>query len=221
MKILIASLLLSATAFGQSADNAKIITFNRADTEHCGVVVVEGKPLLQSTYEGTRVAIGMPQNLQGGEFAVFVYVYQVASGSVKVAPKEFFAVYSDAAHTRFPYYDKESELEMNARAKAVAAGQSGANSQLDMGMLGRDAGGAGDRGAPDGTPNSGKDATAGAQSPGAAGPLVFLRKTTLKQGAGAAGLVFFRKPKGAKIRVSPSDMLDQIDIAVNGVVFRF
>ena len=212
MKILAASLLLSAAAWGQSADNAKIITFNRADTEHCGVAVVEGKPLLESTYGGTRVAIGMPRNMQDGEFAVFVYVYQVAAGSVKVTPKEFFAVYSDAAHTRFPYYDKESELEMNARAKAIASGQSGANVQLDMGMLGRDA-------APAGA--GGKGAPAGAQSPAAAGPLVFLHKATLKQGAGAAGLVFFRKPKGAKIQVSPSDMLDQIDIAVNGLVFRF
>ncbi len=221
MRILAASLLFSAAAVGQSADNAKIITFNRADTEHCSVAVVGGKPLLESTYGGTRVAIGMPQNMQDGEFAVFVYVYQVAGGSVKVAPKEFFAVYSDAAHTRFPFYDKAAELEMNARAKAIAGGQSGANLQLDMGMLGRDAGGAGGNGPPGGKVPPGKDGAAGAQIPATGGPLAFLNKTTLKQGAGIAGLVYFRKPKGAKIQVAPTDMLGEIDIPVNGVVFRF
>ena len=47
-------------AFGQSP--GKIITFNRADTEHCKVISAGGKPLLQSTYEGTTVAIALPLN---------------------------------------------------------------------------------------------------------------------------------------------------------------
>ena len=50
---------------------------------------------------------------------------------------------------------------------------------------------------------------------------VFLEPAKLKQGSKAAGLVYFRKPKGSKIEVRPTDMLDEIDIRVNGILFRF
>jgi hypothetical protein len=33
--------------------------------------------------------------------------------------------------------------------------------------------------------------------------------------------VFLRKPKGSKVEVSPSTMLEEIDIPINGVIFRF
>ena len=58
-----------------------------------------------------------------------------------------------------------------------------------------------------------------AQSPPATA--VFLQPAKVKQGSRVAGLVFFRKPKGSKLQITPADMLDEIDIPVNGVVFRF
>jgi hypothetical protein len=52
-------------------------------------------------------------------------------------------------------------------------------------------------------------------------PPVFLRPTTVKPGSRASGFVFLRKPKGSKVVVNPAAMLDEIDIPVNGVIFRF
>jgi len=74
-------------AFGQSP--GKIITFNRADTEHCKVIGAGGKPLLQSTYEGTTVAIALPINRGNGDFSIFVAVSRAGSGTIQVDPKDF------------------------------------------------------------------------------------------------------------------------------------
>jgi hypothetical protein len=52
-------------------------------------------------------------------------------------------------------------------------------------------------------------------------PPVFLRITTVKQGSRASGYVFLRKPKGSRVEVSPSTLLEEIDIPINGVIFRF
>lgn len=49
----------------------------------------------------------------------------------------------------------------------------------------------------------------------------FLKQGTLQPGTTAGGLVFFKKPKGAKLKIQPQDVLYQIDIPVNGTVFRF
>ncbi|MDE3187892.1 MAG: hypothetical protein KGM96_10275 [Acidobacteriota bacterium] len=220
MKALLASLLLSAAAFAQSPSaqpGPAIITFNRADAAHCKVALAGGKPLLETTYDGTTVAIGMPQNRGNGDFSVFVSVYRVAEGTVKVVPKSFAAVYSDPGHTRFPFFDMGAELEMAARARALAEGQSGAGEQLDMGVLNHAS-----------HPPSGAATTIGSsgipsdtQMPAVLSPAIFLHPATLKQGAGVSGFVFFRKPKKAKVEITPTGMLDQIDIPVNGVVFRF
>jgi hypothetical protein len=50
---------------------------------------------------------------------------------------------------------------------------------------------------------------------------VFLKLTTVKQGSKATGYVFLRRPKGSKIEVTPTAMLDEIDIPIDGVIFRF
>ncbi len=224
VKALLASLLLSAAAFAQSPSaqpgtqpGPTIITFNRADAAHCKVALAGGKPLLETTYDGTTVAIGMPQNRGNGDFSVFVSVYRVAEGTVKVVPKSFAAVYSDPGHTRFPFFDMGAELEMAARARALAQGQSGAGEQLDMGVLNHAS-----------RPPSGGATTIGSsgiasdtQMPAVLSPAIFLHPATLKQGEGVSGFVFFRKPKKAKVEITPTGMLDQIDIAVNGLVFRF
>jgi hypothetical protein len=52
-------------------------------------------------------------------------------------------------------------------------------------------------------------------------PPPFLRITTIKKGSNATGYVFLRRPKGSKVEVVPAAMLDEIDIPINGVIFRF
>ena len=50
---------------------------------------------------------------------------------------------------------------------------------------------------------------------------LYLHRSTLHQGSAAEGFVYFRKPKGSKLSIGSRDLLFQIDIPVNGVVFRF
>ena len=52
-------------------------------------------------------------------------------------------------------------------------------------------------------------------------PPVFLKHTTVKAGSQASGYVFLRKPKGFAQEITANSMLGEIDIPVNGVVFRF
>ena len=52
-------------------------------------------------------------------------------------------------------------------------------------------------------------------------PPVFLRRATVKQGSKVAGYVFIRRPKGSKVEVTPNGMLDEVDIPINGVIYRF
>ncbi len=217
-------ILLSFSALAQNPASEKTITFNRADKEHCKVVVVDGKPLLESSYGGTSVAIRMPVNMIG-EFAVFVLVSQVGAGGVEVEPKEFYAFYSDPAHTRFAFYDKAAEIEMHARAMATASGTSGANSQIDMGILGGPAGGPG-AGAGPSAGSMGNDTPPGQPPSSSARPQhapvsSFLKHGSVKQGSSLAGWVFFRRPKQAKLTIGPAGMLDEIDIRIHGVTFRF
>ena len=104
MKILTAFFLISAgLAYGQAP--GKMITFNKADTEHCKVVAVKGMPLLQSTYDGITVAIAMPMNRGNGDFSIFVVVSQTGAPPFQVNPKDFYALFSDQAHTRFEFHD--------------------------------------------------------------------------------------------------------------------
>jgi len=50
---------------------------------------------------------------------------------------------------------------------------------------------------------------------------MYLQKGDIKPGTGIAGWITLRQAKGHKIEVQPKDMLDEIDIPVNGVLFRF
>src|SRR4051812_46935833 len=105
VKVLVFWLLLSVPALAQSSDTPKILTFNQADTEHCKVIVLYGKPMLQSAYNGTTVAVAMPENHGPLGFSVLVSISRQEKGEADVAPKKFSAVYSDPAHTRFQYFD--------------------------------------------------------------------------------------------------------------------
>ena len=76
--------IFAGLAFAQAPD--KIVTFNRADTEHCKVIVASGTPLLQSTYDGTSVAIAMPIKRANGDFSVFVSISYAQHGTIQVDP---------------------------------------------------------------------------------------------------------------------------------------
>ena len=58
----------------------------------------------------------------------------------------------------------------------------------------------------------------------AAGPLtsaVYLRHGKIKQGQKIFGWVILRPEKGATAEVNATSMMDEIDILLDGVVFRF
>lgn len=211
MRLLIASFLVSVVASGQTPP--KMITFNQADKEHCKVVQADGKPLLESTYEGTSVAIAMPVNRGDGEFLIFVAVAQDAPGSVEVNPKEIYGIFSDSAHTRFAFYDKASEPHGPTGDSSMSADRAG----IDPGSLRP---GAQLGGRPPGAGPEGPDAPGGPTG-GAAAPAAYLRKHKIKQGEKIAGWVALRPAKGTSVDVHATDMLDEVNIPVNGIVFRF
>ena len=51
-------------------------------------------------------------------------------------------------------------------------------------------------------------------------PPAWFRGGKVKPGAGIAGWITLRKPSGETLVVHPTDMLDEIDIAANGILFR-
>src|SRR5450631_822857 len=235
MKSLIAYLVLSAAAIAQtSGSGPKIVTFNRADSEHCKVVVSNGKPLLESTYNGTTVAITMPQNWGNGEFSVFLAVAQVGAGEVQVDPKEISAVFPDPSRTTFRWFDKGHDLATQA-------------SLLSSGLGPPAAGPLGDSSSTSPLPNHPEQRPAASSNVGTTSdeearqlqsrndaksasnlpkldpthPPPLLKHTTVKKGATASGYVFLRRPKGSKLEAAPDSMLDEIDIPINGVIFRF
>jgi hypothetical protein len=240
MKLPALFLLLSTAALAQGTDTPKIVTFNPADKEHCKVGASNGKPVLESTFNGTTVAVTMPQNWGNGEFSVLVTVAQVGAGQAEVNPKEVSAVYPDPDHTRFRWFDKGHELDTQASMRAAGMVPGG-------GPAGPAGAGVGDSSSAAPPPNhperteqrdphvgerSGEEnrqlqlrngAGNGADLPGIdpMHPPVFLKHATVKAGATAAGYVFIRKPKGAQIEVTGSAMLDEIDIPVSGIIFRF
>lgn len=197
-----------------------MITFNRADTEHCKVVVVSGRPLLESTYDGTSVAIGMPVNRGNGEFSVFVAVSQSGPGSIQVNPKDFYALYPDPSRTRFTFYDKAAEM---GYAQALGLGTPAGSTSPPLGGGGLSPGSGGP--APgllgDDGPNSGSSPASKGSPPGSTMASIYFHRGKIKQGDRIAGWITLRQATRTKLVIRPTDMLDEIDIPVNGIVFRF
>jgi hypothetical protein len=216
MKRLALVLLLSGTALGQAP--SKLITFDRIDTAHCKVVVASGRPLLESTYEGTSVAITLPVNRGNGEFLIFVAISRAGAGAIRVDPQDFFGLYSDAARTRFVFYDKAAELAWQANGQAGSSDMSASNANVDPGSIrpGEVVGGPGGGGPPPGSGPPGGPPAAAALASSA-----YLRRSKVKPGEKVVGWVVLRQTKGAKIEVHSADMLGEVDIPVNGIVFRF
>jgi hypothetical protein len=240
MKGLIFLLLTSISVAGQVSGSVKVIAFDRADAEHCRVVTIEGRPMLQTVYGGTSVAVGLPVSTGGLDFRVFVVVRQTGPGKAQVKPQEFSALYSDPAHTRFSFYDKAAEVDKRkVLQETQESGIVAASSQADPGIQGA---------VPTPGPEADKDRQARSQHvkdqdpnapareqeqaqeenqskslPGSTmtPDELYLRRITLRQGSSVEGFVYFRKPKGSKLNIGSRNLLFEIDIPVNGVVFRF
>jgi hypothetical protein len=101
---------------------------------------------------------------------------------------------------------------------------SATNSQMDPATLrpGQVMGGAPPGAGPleSGAPGSpGPDgAAAGKEAPL---PTTYLRRSKVKQGDKIAGWVTLRRAKEPKVEVHSTDMLDEVNIPINGTVFRF
>jgi hypothetical protein len=240
--LLLLSLLSTTLAFGQGADDSRVVPFNRADTQRCKVTQVDGRELLESVYGGTSVAISLPVTTSDGEFQLYVAVRQIGPGGIEIKPQDFGAYYSDPFHTRFLYVDKAAEMRMReaaSRARTSDSGTVGANSRGDPEMPGNPP--------PPGSLNStaytgesravsGRDpnaperqkeearedqekisrlANSSDDQPG------FLSPGMIQQGASVSGFIYFKKPKGFKVKSGQPGVLYQIDIPVNGMIFRF
>jgi hypothetical protein len=240
MKGLVFLLLTSISVVGQVSNRVKVITFDRADPEHCKVVMIEGRPMLQTEYGGTSVAVGLPVRTDEQDFRVFVVVQQIGPGRVQVKPEEFSALYSDSAHTRFGFYDKAAEVgKRKVHQETQGSGIVSTSSAGHPEMPGLP---------PDDGPEPDMDRRARAQQTRAQDPNgptreqeeaneekernsgpgttltpeeLYLRPSTLRQQSSAEGFVYFRKPKSSKLNVGSQDLLFEIDIPVNGVLFRF
>ncbi len=217
MKTIAVFLIFAGLAYGQAP--GKIITFNKVDTEHCKVVTVSGKPLLQSTYDGITVAISLPINRGNGDFSIFVAISQAGTQTVRVNPKDFFGSYPDQNHTRFTFYDKAAEAGAPNHPQTADGGMPAASTKVDPGSI--RPGAMGSEGPPQGAgmPDAGMNGTAPKGSPNVSA--VYLSKGKVKPGTGIAGWITLRNSSGGKLEIHPTDMLDEIDIPVNGVVFRF
>lgn len=240
MKGLTFLLLTSISVMGQVSDKVQAITFDRADSVHCRVVKIEGRLMLQTDYGGTSVAVGLPVSTGDQDFSVFVVIQQTGPGQAQVRPKEFSALYSDPAHTRFSFYDKAAEMDKRqVQQQTEESGIVAASSQADPGMQGVPLAPAPEDDKarlateqrmknedPNGPTREQEQAREEKQSKSLPGSTVpptglYLRQSTVPQGRSAEGLVYFRKPKGSKLKIGSGDLLFEIDIPINGVVFRF
>jgi hypothetical protein len=240
MKGLAFLLLTSISVVGQVSGKVKAIAFGRADAEHCTVVTIEGRPMLQTVYGGTSVAVGLPVSTGNLDFRVFVVVRQTGPGKAQVKPQEFSALYSDPAHTRFWFYDKAAEVDKRKIPQQTQeSGIVAASSQGESGLPGvipapgpeadidrqarsqhvKDQ----DPNAPAREQEQAQEENQSKSLPGSTmtPDELYLRRSTLRQGSFAEGFVYFRKPKGSKLNIGSRDLLFEIDIPVNGVVFRF
>jgi len=237
MKRLGVLLLTCISAVGQVPGTVKVINFSRADREHCRLVRIEGRPMRESMYGGLSAAVGDPVSTKDGYFRVFVLVRQIGPGKTEVKPKEFFALDSDTAHTRFSFYDKAAEV-MERRTEDVAelhdasgtelpnspkrAGNSGSNASIGsskaakLGRLRKP-----DPNEVDGEFGGTEERDAAEEGTAVTPAELYLSRSTLRQGDWTEGFVYFRKPKKSRLNTGAEDRLSEVDVPVHGVVFRF
>ena len=230
-----ASLLFLMSISGTAQAPKNVIICDPAGAEQCKATIVEAKPMRELVHDGTSVAVGKPVATAEGNYRVFVRVSQVGPGKAEVKPKYFSGLYSDSAHTRFAFYDKGAEINQRIRENDQAQ-QTDRGDGLDT--LRRGPGSAPTMGTsraaklglrktdPNEVAGRQYEATGSRPSAPEAGTIVtpeelYLSQTTLRQGDFAEGFVYFRKPRRSKVHVGLSDPLHEIDIPVNGIVFRF
>jgi len=228
VKALVSLLILSSIGLAQEAPKARIITFSPTDPQHCRVVLHDGKPMLETTYDGTSVAVTMPEKISSG-FSLFVRISHEGKGRVEVIPEKLTAIYSDPNHTRFQFFDvtrgfdvtRESEKSQKDEQKIKAAPWESQHPRAAMpdGSVWASMPTIGD-GASRWTEEGGIS-TVGGIPTNSAHPSSFLRRTVLHQRDKVEGIVCLQKATGADVGASPTGMLDEIDIPVGGVTFRF
>lgn len=225
--------LVSLPAGAKAPQN--VINCDPADAEHCRATIVQGRPMRELVHAGTSVAVSKPVATAEGDFRVFVQVRQAGPGKIEVKPKGFSALYSDPAQTRFAFYDMAAEISQRIR-EANREEQTGGGDEFDTQ---RRHAGTGESG-PSRTVKHGhmrkpnpNEATSRQdqaeesrrRSPQAGTTVtpeqLYLIRSTLHRGDFAEGFVYFKKPRRFKVHVGPGDKLHEIDIPVNGVVFRF
>lgn len=223
--------MLSISAAPQTPGN--VITCDLADAEQCKATVIEARPVRELVHEGTSVAVGRPVVADEREYRVFVRISQMGPGNAVVRPKHISGLYSDPAHTRFAFYDKAAEIDQRNR-EANRAQMTDTSDDLDTPRRG-----SGSSQSISGTskaaklglrktdPNgvAGRPIGSGRAAPDA-GTIVapeelYLSQSTLRRGDFAEGFVYLKRPRHSKIHVESADPLYEIDIPVNGVVFRF
>jgi hypothetical protein len=223
--------LVSMSAAAQAPGN--VIACNPGDAEQCRATIIEGRPVRELVHDGTSIAVGKPMATAEGDYRVFVRVSQVGPGKTEVKPKHFSGLSSDRAHTRFAFYDKAAEINQRIREGNQQQAEGGnvldipnrgsgspimsASKAAKLGLKKID---------PNQVANRQNDAAASRSSPQLAGTIVtpeelYLSQSTLRPGDFAEGLVYFKKPRRSKVHVSLGDPLYEIDIPVNGIVFRF
>jgi hypothetical protein len=214
MKPTLLAVLLSSLALGQTSEH--MITFDRANTEHCKVELVGGKPLLESNYEGTTVAIGSPINRGNGEFAIFVVISRDGPGTIQINPNDFYGVFSDPSHTRFTFSDEAAHLPTMGGSQPPYLENVSGNGQTGAQALARTI-----ADPPRGMRRPGGPTGPNGPPPISPTPPVYFRRGKIKQGGKIFGWIALRLPKGSEAELHPADMLDEINIPVNGTVYRF
>lgn len=179
----------------------------------------------------TVVKIDDPVNRGHGEFSVDLTVAQFDSGMAEVIPEDFSALFSDAAHTRLVFANRDQEIDHHAKksmwAGVLLAGMAGAAAAQPQTATVNNS---------DGTsstitytdPVAQQRANEQAAETGHAirqraidAKVGLLHRNTVEPGQSVSGTVFFKRVKGSNVKIGSKDRLFAVDIPINGVVFRF
>jgi hypothetical protein len=228
MKTVSLVFLVGIAAAAQAPGN--VIACDAADADQCRVTIIEGRSMREMVHEGTSIAVGKPMATSEGDYRVFVRVSQIGSGKAKVSPKNFSGLFSDPEHTRFGFYDKAAEIsqrmgwangaqasgggsDLDTPKRASGSGQvTGTSKAAKLGMSKVD---------PNDVTRTGADVSAPRVGTTVTPEELYLGPSTLRQGDFAEGFVYFKKPRRLRAHVGLDDTLYEIDVPVNGVVFRF
>jgi hypothetical protein len=234
MKALLTVALLAITvkpALAQYPNNPKILIYDQNDKEHCREFFNDGTRFIGMFDGPLSVAVSVPVNHGHGKFSVYVIVAQQGPGVAEVIPSDFSAWYTDPPHTRFPYLDRDAEIDDEAKRSTIAAviiaGMGGAAAAQPVQATVHNSNGTS-------STVTYTDPTAQQRANEQAAKLIddsrrseasdrngILHRNTIPDGHSVEGLVFFKKPHSSPLKVGSKDHLFAVDIPINGVVYRF